>query len=578
LILTGGQTGTAAREAAPTSSGPARQLRALRGPLRSVWRRHSDVLGNAGSLLAATGVTSLLGLGYWTLAARLLSQQAVGYGSAAVSAMTLLGTIGMLGLGTVLIGELPRRTARGGLISAALIACGLGSLVLGLGFAVVAPHVSARFVNIAGTPSRAALFTAGVVLTTVSMVFDQATIGLMRAGTQLFRNIVFAVAKLLALPTGAIMLHDLFGVGITASWVAGMGLSLVSVAVWLRCTGTHVLPRPDWGVLRGLGRTAIAHNWLNLAIIVPFTLLPVVVTIIVSPAANAAFYVAWTLVGVLYVLPAHLSMVLFAIVAADPQVIARKLRFTLRLSLLIGLPGMAVLGFGAHLILGIFGAKYAHMATFPLWMLVIGYLPTIPRAHYIAVCRAVNRVPWAAFVLSAAAIAEVGGAAAGGAAGGLRGLSIALTVVTFAEGLAFAPPVLRAAMGYGRHRRGAPLSGITEDRRRGARPAMVPAGHSAELAVTERSHGARNTAQDQGSAEIDKRESQLAGINVLLSLASSAASTGYSPVLPARLASQAGIPDLPAAVGRVAPAIPLSGDRGQRIDDSHSAAQANRLA
>ena len=66
----------------------------------AVWLRHRDLLSNAGSLLATTGITSALGFVYWTFAAREFSQEAVGYGSAAVSAMTLLGTIGMLGLGT----------------------------------------------------------------------------------------------------------------------------------------------------------------------------------------------------------------------------------------------------------------------------------------------------------------------------------------------------------------------------------------------------------------------------------------------------------------------------------------------
>src|SRR6202020_1173592 len=110
-----------------------------------------------------------------------------------------------------------------------------------------------------------------------------------------------------------------------------------------RRTGAAVMCRPDWGVLRALGRTTLAHNWLNLALVAPYSLIPVLVTVIVSPAANAAFYAAWMLSGFLKIVPTHLSTVLFAIAAADPQVIARKLRFTLRLSLLIGLPGMVIL-------------------------------------------------------------------------------------------------------------------------------------------------------------------------------------------------------------------------------------------
>ena len=83
--------------------------------LMAAWRRHRDLLHNVSTLVATTGITAALGFAYWAIAARLFDQRAVGYGSAAVSAMTLIGTIGMLGMGTVLIGELPRRRQRAGL-------------------------------------------------------------------------------------------------------------------------------------------------------------------------------------------------------------------------------------------------------------------------------------------------------------------------------------------------------------------------------------------------------------------------------------------------------------------------------
>jgi O-antigen/teichoic acid export membrane protein len=446
----------------------------LRLPIIAAWRRHRDLLDNAITLVATTGVTAVLGFAYWAFAARLFNQRSVGYGSAAVSAMTLIATLGMLGMGTVLIGELPKRRQRSGLVSAAIIASGLGSLILGLTFTIVVPHVSGRFGYVGGTLAQGTLFVVGVVLTAVSLVFDQATIGLMRGGLQLSRNIVFAAVKLLALPVTAIILHDQFGFGILLAWVAGTAVSLIPVAVRLKLTGATMLTRPDWAVLRGLGRTALAHNWLNLAITVPQTLIPVLVTVVVSASANAAFYAAWTLSGFLKIVPTHLSTVLFAVAAADPHVIAKKLRFTLRLSLLIGLPGMVLLGLGAHLALSLFGPSYARAATLPLELLVIGYLPGIPKVHYMAVCRATGRIPRAAAVLTTAAVIEVTAAAVGGESGGLKGLSFALLAVFVVEGLVTTPPVLRAAFGHGRHRHSVSSAAAT-----GAIRGKSPDGYSA---------------------------------------------------------------------------------------------------
>ena len=475
--------------------------RSLRGTVAASWHRHQDLLSNAGSLLATTGVTSALGFIYWAFAAREFRQTDVGYSSAAVSAMTLLGTIGMLGLGTLLIGELPRRSRRAGLVSASLVVCGLGSFVLGLAFVAVAPHLSARFANMVGSPVQAALFTAGVALTGVSLVFDQATIGLMRGGLQLWRNSVVSVVKMLVLAATAITLHDRFGAGITLSWVVGIALSLAAMALRLRLGGTRVLRRPDWGVLRGLGRTAMAHNWLNLAIMMPTSLLPVLVTVIVSPSANAAFYIATMITGFVFIVPSHLATVLFAVVAADPKVIARKMRFALRVSFLIGLPGMAALILGAHLLLGLFGKSYAADATLPMWLMTLGYPAAVPKALYIAVCRANGKIARAAVVLSACSTAELAVAAAGGVKGGLVGLSFALLAVRYAEALVTAPPVLRAAFGHGRHRRAESTAGGFA-----AGPAAYPA-----------------------LAETSMRVQQEAGLAALLALATTTSAPGPLP-------------------------------------------------
>jgi O-antigen/teichoic acid export membrane protein len=477
--------------------------------ITAVWLRHQDLLSNAGSLFATTGVTSALGFVYWTIAAREFSQQAVGYGSAAASAMTLLGTIGMLGLGTLLVGELPRGSGGPGLVSAALLACGLGSLVIGLGFAAVAPHVNARFGVILGTPARATLFAAGVMFTGVTMVWDQATIGLLRGGLQLWRNSVLAITKLLILVATAVLLHDKFGFGIILSWVVGTALSLVFVAIRLRFNGTRILHRPDWGVLRGLGRTAMAHNWLNLAITMPLSLTPVLVTVIVSPSANAAFYVATMLTNFLFIVPAHLATVLFAVVAADPRVVARKLRFALRLSYLIGLPGMAILILGSHLVLGLFGKGYAADATVPMCLLTLSYPSTVPKALYIAVCRANGKITRAAVVLSTCSSLEVIAAAVGAAEGGLKGLSVALLTVRLAEALVTAPPVVRTAFGHGRHRR-------------------------TEFAAAATANSAGNDGLDGPTprrADTTKQDEQEAGLAALLMLAARVDATGPIPTV-----------------------------------------------
>ena len=64
------------------------------------------------ALLLNSGVTSVIGVAYWTLAARLTSPEVVGLNAALISAMMALGSLSHLGLEGALGGFLPRAGGR----------------------------------------------------------------------------------------------------------------------------------------------------------------------------------------------------------------------------------------------------------------------------------------------------------------------------------------------------------------------------------------------------------------------------------------------------------------------------------
>jgi O-antigen/teichoic acid export membrane protein len=392
-------------------------------------------------------VTSVLGFAYWIYAARYFRPEAVGYATAAISTMTLLGTIGVFGMGTMLIGELPQSRNRGGLMMASLIASFVASLIVGFGFSLASLAFGSHFTEISGTIWRSAAFSVGVALSAATMVFDDATIGLMRGGLQLSRNVTVSIVKMLALPAAALVLHDAFGLGIMLSWVLGTAVSLLPTVIILKRGGAKILYRPDWETFWRLGKVTLAHNWLNLAITVPSKLVPVLVATMVAPSSNAAYYVAAMIASFLFMIPMHLSTVLFAIASATPELIGEKLRFVLRMCLIIGVPAGLVMGASAHFVLSVFGSSYASLATGPLWVMIAGYLPGLPSVVYIAVCRATGRVGQATIFLSTFAALQIVSVVVGGKLDGLYGLSYGQLAVAIVEAFITTPPVLRAAFG-----------------------------------------------------------------------------------------------------------------------------------
>lgn len=519
----------------------AQQSTGLPARLREIWRQNSDLLRNAGSLAATTGLTSLFGFVFWIIAARYFTKAEVGDGSAATNAMQLLGTIGMFGLGTMLIGELPKRRDRGGLFTASVITSAVGSLILGLGFALVAGlFFKKTFPEVSGTLGWAVLFALGTTLTGATLVFDEGTIGLLRGGVQLWRNLAMSAIKLAILPVSAAVMHDIYGVGMTLSFVAGTGLSMVPAVIMMVRGGSRLWHRPDWQLLRGLFKTALNHNWLNLAIATPPRLIPVIVTIVVSPSANGVFFVAWMIASFLFMVPVHLATVLFAVASASPELIAEKLRFVIRVSLMIGLPVMAVLAIGAHFALNLFGPGYATLGTVPLWLLILGYIPAIPKAQYIAVSRATNQVGRAAALLCGCALAELGAIIIGGKMGGLNALCVAYLGVGIVEGLVTAPTVLRAAYARTAAATGA-FPAVTADMRTaGAVPAASPLARMTGELV--RLTGALTELPGSG-ARSDTRAT--GGLAALVALASAAVSDDHTLDVATQVWRTGGFPVVP---------------------------------
>ncbi len=415
--------------------------------MRRVGATHRAIISNASSLVGTTAVTSGLGVVYWWLAARHFSTGAVGTASAAISAMTLLGTVCVLGFGTFLMGELPRRRGtEASLISSALLVTASAAALAGALFAVLAPLVSSGFAQIGGSIGSVCLFAVGVSLTTVTLVLDQALIGLLRGHLQLGRNAVFAVAKLVVIGGLSLVVSSRTGLSIYATWAAGNVVSLLFLAPFAAAHASDwERARPRVQEMRSVGRAALSHHLLNLSLQAPTLGLPLLVTGILSVQTNAVFYISWMMAGIVFVGPLALSIVLYAADAADPTKLEQKVRLTTGLALLIGVGSNVALFLLGRYLLAIFGPAYAREGRVCLSVLGLGVFPLIVKDHFVALMRIRGHV------LRAAALTIMGGslelllAAAGAKLGGLSGLSIGWAVGLYVESLFMLGTVLRAA-------------------------------------------------------------------------------------------------------------------------------------
>ncbi len=414
----------------------------------SSWIRANRVmLSNAASLIGTTGVTSVLGFAYWWLAARRFLPEEVGIGSASISVMALLGSFCVLGLGTLLITELPRQPGQeGSLISTALILVGVVGAGVGILFALIAPYLSTQFLPLRASIVDVIIFGLGVSQTAITIVLDQALIGLLRGNIQLWRNTLFAVGKLALLFAASVWIAHTTGMSIYATWTIGGLLSLFALALCLPFNKSwrsrSYLPR--WSLLKKLGLSALQHHLLNLALQIPSLLMPVLLTALLSAKMNAWFYVSWMIVNVVFLIPNALTTVLHAMNSAQPSTLAQKARSTIGLAFLASLGANLVLLLGTEQVLGMFGSDYAANAAWSMRFLILAAFPLVIKVHYVSICRIQDRVTQAMVSMIPGGVLELVAAAIGAYIGGLSGLSLGWTLAICCEALFMLPTVIKA--------------------------------------------------------------------------------------------------------------------------------------
>jgi O-antigen/teichoic acid export membrane protein len=418
-----------------------------RDRLERMVRRNGDLLGNSTALMATSMITSLLGFVYWWVAARSFPAEAVGVASAAVSAMTLVGTLGMFGMGTLLISELPRsKSGQWRLISTCVSVAATTSTVGGIIYLFLALFVIPGLRESLDSPLGMCLLVVATGLNGATLVLDEGLIGLLAGHLQLLRNAYFAVGKLVFIGVLAVLPIAATGTDLLATWMAGMLLSVLLIAVPLRSRAAGNPIRPRLSVLHGLAGRAMDHNLLNVALFLPRICLPLVVTSVVSTQATAAFYTAWMVMSFLAMIPGSITTTLFAVASGDLAGLRQKVRLGLAIALSLGVPLSLGIALFARPLMGVFGKSYVSTAGAALAILALTHPAGAIRQFYVAISRVRQRTRQASIFAVGVGLAELAVAWEGGRRGGLIGLVTWLAVTIVLEGAVLAPSVLRVVL------------------------------------------------------------------------------------------------------------------------------------
>ncbi|MFF1509089.1 lipopolysaccharide biosynthesis protein [Streptomyces sp. NPDC058326] len=372
----------------------------------------SSLFRNAYALMLSTGVSAALGLGFWLVAARYYTEEAVGQGSAAIAAQRMLASL----TATTLTGAVVRYVPRAGRATGPLVlrlylfstlvvgvACGVFLLTLDWWGPSYAPL---------GTLSAGIFFTAASIGWALLTLQDAVLTGLRRAVWVPVGNAVFSLGKLVLLVALAVALPVL---GVFVSWAAAIALSVVPVG-WL--VFRRLIPRQaradrdrEPPTMREIGRFLAGDSVGSVFSLLMISLLPMMVAVRFDAAHNAFFYTAYTVGGTMEFMAINMASSLTAHASHSPDSLAEGVRGALRRMVLLLVPVVLFLVVLAPLLLAPFGGDYAANGTTVLRLLAAAALPRVAVELYIGVLRVQGRTGMLAALQGAMCVLVLGSAA-----------------------------------------------------------------------------------------------------------------------------------------------------------------------
>ena len=351
---------------------------------------HNPLYRNGYALASSSVITAGIGMLYWILAARTYPPGLVGLNSAMISVMMLLGGIAQLNLADGAVRFVPiAGRATGRFIGAAYLI----SLALAAGISLVFLTQLGRWAPALGflgaSPLVLGWFTLSTMGWAVFVLQDGVLTGLRKALWVPVENGVFSVTKIVLMLMFAAFLPQL---GVFASWAIGLMVTVLPTSYFIfhHLVPRHAEEKRDSGerlAFRPVARYVAGDYAGALAWLASTSLLPILVTQLAGPAANAYYYLAWQVSLLLIAIASSMSSSLVVEASTDPQMLEVFSYRTLLQTALIIIPAALALVIGAPFVLLLFGRSYSQEATALLRLLVISTIPYIVNVVFVSMAQ-----------------------------------------------------------------------------------------------------------------------------------------------------------------------------------------------
>jgi O-antigen/teichoic acid export membrane protein len=361
---------------------------------------------NAYFLMLSSVTTAGSGFFFWLIAARFYSTEDVGLASVIISAMGLVSMLSLLGFNISLIRFLPESENKADLIITCFTTSFTVSLILSLIFIAVVETFSQPLSIIMKNKFLLSLFLIYTPLSALTALQSQGVFIGFRKAEYTFYQTITSFSRLFIIPFltvfGAIGIY--FAQGLTSVLAFFLGLFLIS-----KILNYKPFPKIRRGIVIDIFHFASGNYIASIFANLPSLILPILVVNFLGAEKNAYFFIAWSISGLLLVIPGATSTSLLTEGSYNKEELKGNVKKAAKfIFLLLATAVIGIFLFGRY-VLWLFGEAYAQNSFEVLWILALASFPFAFNSLYIAIKEVQKEIKPVIYVYGAIALITIAG-------------------------------------------------------------------------------------------------------------------------------------------------------------------------
>jgi O-antigen/teichoic acid export membrane protein len=347
---------------------------------------------NSVLLFADYVVLAGIGFFFWILVARFYSPVDVGYGSAAISAFSLVSMLSLAGFNYTLVRFLPGAQKPVELINSCLTISGFIAIVISVVFLLGLDIWSPALLFI----KRNLVFNAAFILSALAYTFVAIIHNVYMASRRAdFVLTLDIIQSLLRIPLAVSLVLFFRSFGIAAAYGIAASVSvLLGLFFFISKSQKDYRPRLAFNpaILKNVWHYSAGSYLASLLIATPGWIMPIMVVNVLDSEKNAYFYIVWTIAGLLSSIPSAASQSLFVEGSHSEENLGLTIRKTLRFTYFLLIPAVIVILVFGSFFLSLFGAAYSINGLVLLRVMAVSSIFGGVITTYAAILRIKNKI------------------------------------------------------------------------------------------------------------------------------------------------------------------------------------------